>query len=385
MILSHIIPPEDMRTILISSQRLVLAIATNLDRSSRTVRDLIRLYYPLKMLERQRVENSESLSRTAKDYERITLGEIAEMQRAITKSQTLVTDMLVTFDCHLISEGIPLRIAPASRYTKLASILSTVHRVEHALQSGPREEVFAKHHEWLGDSLLTLTTALIKGVPARDGRSVQANYKLILDTIHKLIGIYQPSQAVYNLLTSTFATVYGEGGLADSIRLIEHFWSRLELEDKTVVANHYVQALWHSFNRQIHGRKNDSLLMGAPIPAVLDQQLASISCSDRVTGYFVPSFWRHTPGPIIISHKVAEEHSPLEMLNTIGHEMVHAFMYHLIRENLTPPGCERDLKWLQASSMLSRIKGTYRHNPHEQTARLVEDPFIRFFSRQNNS
>jgi len=74
MILSHIIPPEDMRTILISSQRLVLAIATNLDRSSRTVRDLIRLYYPLKMLERQRVENSESLSRTAKDYERITLG-----------------------------------------------------------------------------------------------------------------------------------------------------------------------------------------------------------------------------------------------------------------------------------------------------------------------
>jgi hypothetical protein len=65
--------------------------------------------------------------------------------------------------------------------------------------------------------------------------------------------------------------------------------------------------------------------------------------------------------------------------------MVHACIFHLIREDITPHGCERDLPWLKASTTLNAVAGMYERNPHEQIARFGQHLLTSFFDERAQS
>lgn len=386
MVLSSLVPPEDMRQILATSQRILTGVAHDLEKSAKTARAMISLYEPMQKLEQQRDRNNEALATTAKNPERTTLGDIMGTIEVANQSLSLLTSTVLSYRRCLASREIIEGLSLKSTVSSLAPILGTLERARHILQTTSRDEVSAFQHDGLGASLQILTTAYARGLPESPAWRRWWDMRSIHKTIHDLLNVYEPSDALSGLMQRTFERAYGEAGLADTIRIVDGFWSRFSIEDKTIIANFYLHAVWNSFNRELLGNTVAIPDSAVPFPLVFDAQLPEhlrIAAKEQTDGFFHFIGSRHTTGAIVIHQDLANKSSALEALNVIGHEIAHGLIYYMLQNNLTPPGCEHDMHWLRASLLVTNVEGTYEANPHEVMPRWVESLFGDFFARHS--
>ena len=385
-LLSNLVMVDDMRSILGGSQRLLSGIYCGLSKAIQDTTDLLELDPVLQKIERQCLRNKKALLTPAESFSNPTPVEIVEIRIAIAQSQTLVTETLLSNSSHLACERISQQICPGPEFDSLAPILGVKERAEYHLRRHALKSLSSADHVRFSHSLGILVAALSDGLPQSKGLRRQTDLKETLATTREILSTYRPSDALQSLFRRTFEYVYGESGIASTLALVASYWGSFGPEEKTVIANYYAHALWHSFNRNIHNGAQASSPFESPIPVVFDNTLSQahhIGPHTSTGAFFTGSTSPYSPGPIVINHHLNITQTPIDILGLIGHEMVHACVFHLIREGITPKGCEHDMPWLKASTTLCAVEGTYDLDPHEHIARFGQNLLKTFFDSRN--
>jgi hypothetical protein len=373
-LLGLLVPPADMHELLRNSQRLLLEIRDDLDRTTYNAKDLLRACDTHTAISQRWLRNQPSLDAIACPIEqRLPYSPVLITQTVeeIHAALVLVASSMNTFRQRLAVLDPYVLTSSTSEIAGSAAILGTASRVQSLLAATPREDLTPERHERLRNDMKVLINA--------DATYASRAY----EAINSVLDVYTPSDAVITLMRRTFEPVYREDGLADSLREFDRIWPSFTIQEKTVVANFFLNAIWIRFNRELGQQAICPDGQGAPFSIVFDRDPSagsSMALEGETLGslVFVPT--AYSTGVIILSDKLAQNQSALETFVTVAHEVAHGLIYYMLQHRIIPLGCEADMKWLAASLNLNEERA-YFNDPHERLAWFVDQSLAQYFAR----
>lgn len=384
-LVAALVPGDDMRALLTDSQQQLTGVKDRLDATCRTIPDLTKSAKVYNEIARRLEINKPALKQidtAVREKAPLTADLSTQTVEAIHPTLSLLASSLLTFRGRLATVSPESEHATLSEISGLAPILGTAERVRKFMAQNPIADLTASHHEMLASNLKILATAYaITQIPAS---SMGHDYdtSALRKAIEPTLAVYSPSEEMVRFMRRTFERVYGGSGLAETLAEIDQNWSRFSVAQKVVIANSYGNALWQSFNKELALNSIRPAEHGAPFPIVFDRDIQTDT--PRALGrhllgmsHYVPT--THSAGVIILNSSLANQESGFESLATVGHHVARGLLYYLLQNNITPPGCEHDMRWLGASLILSETR-MFTVDPHEQIPRMLDREFATFFA-----